>query len=179
VAAFAVLAGGCTVPMAVRVDQGSPAPLATFGPTGPTEVGLVVDITDGDTVRVVVDGQERRLRYIGIDTPERAGPDVLVEMQAMEATIANTELVDGREVVLERDVSETDRFDRLLRYVWLEPDVDNETTSDDSWRLVNLELVRLGLARAVEYPPDVRYAGLLESAESEARDAERGIWADE
>jgi micrococcal nuclease len=125
----------------------------------------------------VIAGDEHRVRYIGIDTPERVGPDVLVELQALEAAVANTRLVDGERVILERDVSETDRYDRLLRYVWLAPDLSNDASDDDAWRMVNLELVRMGLAEARRYPPDVRYARTLEEAESEAREAERGIWA--
>ena len=179
---FAVGVTGCALPMGVparRIPaQRHVVPTDTFAPTGPTEVGRVVRITDGDTIRVLIDGEEERVRYIGIDTPERAGPDVLVvEPYAVEATLANTKLVGGKEVVLERDVSETDRFDRLLRYVWLSPDLDNATTDDDAWRLVNLELVRAGLAEAVRYPPDVAYAAILEAAESDARAAERGMWA--
>ena len=170
--------GGAGAAHPVRSDTF--VPTDAFAPTGPTEVGRVVRITDGDTIRVLIDGEEERVRYIGIDTPERAGPDVLVvEPYAVEATLANTKLVGGKEVVLERDVSETDRFDRLLRYVWLSPDLDNATTDDDAWRLVNLELVRAGLAEAVRYPPDVEYAAILEAAESDARAAGRGMWAEE
>jgi micrococcal nuclease len=168
----------CDGQLSPPVDSRTAGPAGTFRPTGATESGRVVDVTDGDTVRVRLDGAEHRLRYIGIDTPERSGPDVLLELQALEATIANTRLVDGEEVVLERDVSETDRYGRLLRYVWLEPDLDNDATDDDAWRMVNLELVRMGLAQAREYPPDVKHAAMLEAAESEARDAGRGIWAE-
>jgi endonuclease YncB( thermonuclease family) len=149
-----------------------------FAPTGPTERGLVVRITDGDTVRVVIDGVEHRLRYIGIDTPESVAPNTPVEPYAKAATEANARLVDGERVVLERDVSETDRFDRLLRYVWLAPDLENRSSDDDVWRLVNLELVRAGLAEAVDYPPDTKYSGILGVAETEARAAGRGMWAD-
>jgi micrococcal nuclease len=82
-------------------------------------------------------------------------------------------------VVLETDVSETDDFGRLLRYVWLPPDDDTAETGTATWRLVNLELVRAGLAEARDYPPDTKYSELLDAAESEARTARRGIWSDE
>jgi micrococcal nuclease len=137
-----------------------------------------VRITDGDTIRVLMDGVEHRLRYIGIDTPESVAPNSPIEPYAIAATEANARLVDGERVVLERDVSETDRFDRLLRYVWLEPDIANRATDDDVWRLVNLELVRMGLAEAVDFPPDVKHSAILEAAESEARAAGRGLWAE-
>jgi micrococcal nuclease len=80
-------------------------------------------------------------------------------------------------VVLETDVSETDDFGRLLRYVWLAPD-DPAETGTGSWRLVNLELVHAGLAKARDYPPDTKYSDLLDAAEAEARAAGRGIWGD-
>jgi micrococcal nuclease len=188
-AVLAAAVVGCTAPSAddpvastpqERRSTASPAngmPVAPFAPTGPTEVGRVVKITDGDTIRAVIDGEEQRVRYIGVDTPESVAPDTPVEPFAKAASNANARLVAGKKVVLERDVSQMDRFDRLLRYVWLAPDLDNGAAVDDTWRLVNLELVRIGLAEAVDYPPDVKYTDLLEAAEAEARAAGRGMWA--
>jgi micrococcal nuclease len=116
-------------------------------------------VVDGDTIRVVIDGQEYALRYIGIDAPEPDDP------AGPEASEANRRLVEGRTVLLEKDVSETDRHGRLLRYVWVGD------------LLVNAEMVRLGYARAVAYPPDVRYQELFTELEAEARAAQRGLWA--
>jgi endonuclease YncB( thermonuclease family) len=155
---------------------GSPSALERMGPTGPTEIGRIVDITDGDTVRVVIDGEEHRLRYIGIDTPETVAPDIPAEAYGTEATTANALLVGGEDVVLESDVSDTDRYDRLLRYVWLAPGTGDAPT--DTWTLVNLELVRAGLAEAVDYPPDTKYADELDAAEDEARERGFGMWGD-
>jgi micrococcal nuclease len=149
----------------------SPTALERVGPTGPTEIARVARITDGDTVRVIIDGVEHRLRYIGIDTPESVAPDSPIEPFALAASDANAMLVERADVVLESDVSDTDRYDRLLRYVWLAPE-----TPGGAWRLVNLELVEAGLAEAVEYPPDTKYADDLEAAEQEARQAGRGMW---
>jgi micrococcal nuclease len=84
------------------------------------------------------------------------------------ASAANTELVGGEMVYLERDVSETDRFGRLLRYVWLQAPV--------GWLLVNRELVRLGFAASVSYPPDIRYQDLFLEAQRQARASSRGLW---
>lgn len=157
-ASLLALLAGCG-PLA----EASPNP---SGPASPPAAGIqarVVSVVDGDTVRVEVDGQVLRLRYIGIDAPERGTP------YADQATAANARLVAGRRVLLERDVSDTDRFDRLLRYVWVE--------RDGSWVLVNRELVRLGLAVARRYPPDTGRHQDLEDAEREARQAGSGIWA--
>lgn len=136
------------------------------GPTGPTQVATVVSITDGDTIRVSMGGTEYRVRYIGMDTPET---HFGTEWMGPEAADANAELVAGRQVVLEKDVSETDRFGRLLRYVWLH--------DDSGWLLVNLELVRLGFAQVATYPPDVKYIEpLFVPAQREAREAGIGLW---
>ncbi|HWP62109.1 MAG TPA: thermonuclease family protein [Candidatus Binatia bacterium] len=108
---------------------------------------------------------------MGIDTPETVDPSSPVEWMGPEASAANAALVDGRQVVLERDVSETDRYGRLLRYVWLE-----DPGSPTGWLFVNLALVAAGFAQVVTYPPDVRYVDLFLAAQEEARTAERGLW---
>jgi len=118
----------------------------------------VIRVIDGDTIEVA--GGER-VRYIGIDTPE-VYPEA--EYYGMEAWAANRELVEGKMVTLERDVSNRDRYGRLLRYVY----VDGV--------FVNAELVRLGYARANQYPPDTKYTKLLEQLEEEAKEADRGLW---
>lgn len=196
--AIAGVGAGCT-PLG---PAGEPTPRATTAtwrptgigelrPTGPLQVARVTRITDGDTIRVVLRGREERVRYIGIDTPELARDGDPAEPFAVAAMEANAALVTGREVVLEKDVSETDDFGRLLRYVWLAPARDGASNSDsasrdpaaevasDGWRLVNLELVRGGYATAVTYPPDVARADLFRTAEREAREAGRGLWAEE
>jgi micrococcal nuclease len=141
-----------------------PGPAEAKGPSGATQRARVVSITDGDTIRVRIDGDEYRVRYIGMDAPER-GDDPI----AGDATRANRRLVDDERVWLERDVSSTDRFDRLLRHVWIKRDAD--------WLLVGAELVRRGLASAKSYPPDVRYDDLLWEAQLEAQSASVGLWA--
>jgi micrococcal nuclease len=115
-------------------------------------------VVDGDTV-VLATGQ--RVRYIGMNTPEMSP----LEPFAREATQANRELVEGKTVRLEKDVSETDRYGRLLRYVWVDS------------TMVNLELVRRGLAEVRSYPPDTRYQLLFQAAEAEARLKGLGMWA--
>ena len=121
---------------------------------------MVTQVVDGDTI--IIEG-DYRVRYIGIDTPE-IHPEV--EAFGMEAWQANRRLVEGKEVRLEGDVSETDKYGRLLRYVYV----------DDIF--VNAELVRQGLAKANAYPPDIKYQNYLEELETEARQAGRGIWAE-
>jgi endonuclease YncB( thermonuclease family) len=121
--------------------------------------GVVVEITDGDTITVLVeDGNTYSVRYIGIDTPERDMPFFA------EPARANSDLVLQKEVTLIKDVSETDQYGRLLRYVI----VDNI--------FVNLELVNAGLAQAMKYPPDIACADVFSSAEQEPRAGQIGVW---
>jgi micrococcal nuclease len=118
---------------------------------------------------VVDRGQGREhVRYIGVDTPETVHPSKPVEAFGHEASEANRALVEGRHVVLERDVSEVDRYGRLLRYVWLR--------DGKAWTFANLELVKRGYAQVVTYPPDVKYVDLYLKAQREARTAGRGLW---
>ena len=146
----------------------TPEPTPVFGeePTGPVELATVASVTDGDTIRVILDGQNVPVRYIGIDTPETQNG---FEWMGAEASAANAALVEGQQVVLEKDVSETDQYGRLLRYVWIEQDA--------GWLLVNLELLRLGFAQVTTYPPDVKYVDVLFlPAQQEAREAGLGLW---
>ena len=125
----------------------------------PPDTARVTQVIDGDTV--IIEGGYR-VRYIGIDTPE-----IYPQREAFgrEAWQANRRLVEGKEVRLERDVSETDKYGRLLRYVYV----------DDTF--VNAELVKQGLAWAKAYPPDTKYQDYLQRMEAEARGAGRGMWA--
>ena len=141
----------------------TPEPTAT--PTPERTEARVVEVVDGDTIKVEIGGEVHTVRYIGIDAPETNHPSEPVERMGPEATEANRELVEGQTVYLEKDISETDQYGRLLRYVFLV----NGTC-------VNAELVRLGYAQSNTYPPDVKYQDLLVEVQKEAREAERGLW---
>jgi endonuclease YncB( thermonuclease family) len=139
-----------------------------FQPSGSTQFATVTSVTDGDTIRVDIDGTEYPLRYIGMDTPEPDATEPAIKRLADAASAANSQLVKGKEVYLEREVSDVDRFGRLLRDVWL---VDS-----GSYVLVNLELVRLGYAQLSTFPPDVRYVRELTEAQGKAQADGVGIW---
>jgi len=149
-------------------DAVVPGPVNTFGPAGATTEAIVVRVIDGDTIVVAYDGAEHRVRYIGMDAPETKDPNSVIEWMGPEATAANANLVEGETVFLEKDVSEVDRFDRLLRHVWL--------TDGTAWTLVNLELVRQGVAIAKSYPPDVRYDELYRAGVADAQTSALGLY---
>lgn len=122
----------------------------------------VTKVIDGDTI-VLENGEI--LRYIGIDTPESSDPRKPVECFSKEASQKNKELVEGKLVSLETDISERDKYQRLLRYVWV-----GEV-------FVNDYLVREGYATSVSYPPDIKYQEQFRQAQLEARDNNRGLWS--
>lgn len=129
----------------------------------------VVRVIDGDTAEIepsTSSDQEsrRRVRYIGIETPETVDPRKSVECFGQEAAKKNRELVEGQTVELEKDVSETDRYGRLLRYIY----------AGDIF--VNDYLIRQGFAYSSSYPPDVKYQEQFRQAEKEARENGRGLW---
>lgn len=158
-----VVTGALVLLAACQPSAGGPPSSAGLPPCDWAEVERIVD---GDTIIVEVEGERERVRYIGIDTPESVAPNQPVEPFGPEASEAHEEMVDGGWVCLERDVSERDRFDRLLRHPWL-PD----------GRLASEELVRAGLATVVTFPPDVKYHdSRLLPAQEAARAAGRGVW---
>jgi len=123
------------------------------------DVATVTEVIDGDTLEVKLGGKSWRLRYIGVDAPEREEPFY------EEALDFNRNLVAGGTVILVKDVSETDQYGRLLRYVYLEDGT-----------FVNAELIRHGLARLVTFPPDVAQTSFLKDLQAEARAAGAGMW---
>ena len=126
---------------------------------------LVTRVIDGDTIEVDIGGTIYKVRYIGINAPELDDKQPGFGALAQEATRLNRELVEGKTVRLEKDISETDRYGRLLHYVYV----------DDIF--VNAELVEQGLAWAKAYEPDIKYQDYLEELEAEAKQAGKGLWA--
>lgn len=122
----------------------------------------VARVIDGDTIEI--EGG-RTVRYIGIDTPETVHPQKAVQCFGREASNKNKELVEGKFVQLEKDISEVDKYGRLLRYIYVDGIFVNEL------------LVKEGFAHASSYPPDVKYQDLLNSAQKEAQSQNMGLWA--
>ena len=124
------------------------------------ETASVAFVIDGDTIEVTVNGRSHRVRYIGVDSPERGEPFY------DEATQANRRLAAGQNVILVKDVSEVDQYGRLLRYVYL---IDGT--------FVNAELLRLGYAQLFTVPPDVAEQEQFLRWQQQARAAGRGLWS--
>lgn len=121
----------------------------------------IVRVIDGDTIEI--EGGEK-IRYIGIDAPETVDPRKSAQCFGVEAYNKNRELVESKMARLEKDITNRDKYNRLLRYVWV----------GDTF--VNLELIKQGFAYSYSYPPDVKYQDQFIKSQQEAREAKRGLW---
>lgn len=140
----------------------------------------VLHVADGDTFSCILEsGEEVRVRLIGVDTPEssdnpkarrdaeKTGLSVeeIIRMGKLSAEFTKKLLPKGSVVYLEFDVQKTDRYGRLLAYVWL---------SDG--RMLNEVLVREGYATVYTIPPNVKYQDKLLEAQRYARENKKGLW---
>ncbi|WP_203362493.1 thermonuclease family protein [Bacillus sp. REN10] len=128
--------------------------------------GVVSYVVDGDTMDVLLpDHTTERVRMILVDTPETKHPRLGVQPFGPEASAYTKELLTDKEVKLEMDVQERDRYGRMLAYVWL----DGE--------LVNEQLIAEGLARVAIFPPNTKYVDRFEKVQKEAQKQKKGIWS--
>jgi micrococcal nuclease len=140
------------------------------GPAPAAETGVVDEVVDGDTLRVRTAGSAEAVtvRLLGIDAPERSHPSLGKEFLSDEAAAHLASLCRGKTVRMEKDAEEADKYDRLLRYVFLPP---------PDGRLLNEEMLRAGMARAYARFPSSRKESFL-AAEGSARREGKGLWKD-
>lgn len=171
-------AGAYLVPQAIgsaeeETSRPQTSPQSTSAPVpGDARAAHVTRVVDGDTIYIDWDDTPEDdhldVRLIGIDTPETVDPRKAVQCGGHEASAYTTTHLDGQAVVLEGDSSQddVDRYDRLLRYVWL----PNGT-------LFNEQLVRQGLAREYTYNLPYRYQAEFLAAQAQAQDDGAGLWS--
>ncbi len=157
-----------TIPPQLQRLFTTPTPTVRPPTTNLSQTAVVTRVIDGDTIEIE-SGQ--KVRYIGIDTPETKHPTKALQCFGQEAYLQNKQLVEGKRVRLVKDVSEVDRYGRLLRYVYV------NTESSPSGLFVNDFLVREGFAHARTYPPDVRHTDLFLKSEQQARMNNHGLWS--
>lgn len=145
----------------------SPTRIPQVPPLAPDEIATVSGVIDGDTITLL---DKRKVRYIGIDTPETKHPIKGVECFGYEASAKNKDLVMGKTIRMKKDVSDVDRYGRLLRYVWI------DATESARMIFVNEYLVAEGYASASTFPPDVAYSSLFKKRAEEARSSKKGLW---
>lgn len=124
-------------------------------------------VYDGDTFQTE---SGEKVRFIGVDTPEREGKDGKPEPFYEEAKAFTKKMCEGKEVFLELDVEKKDKYERTLAYVWVR-DGDNEL-------MVNAELIRNGFAYVYTVGNNNRHGESLLECQRDARRNGRGFWKD-
>ena len=128
----------------------------------------VTRVVDGDTIVVAMAGEENKVRLIGVDTPESVHPDETRNVPYGKISSEFTRnALEGQLVYLEYDVEPTDRYGRILAYVWLDGEMFNKT------------LLSEGHAMLATFPPNVRYVDEFTELQAQARNQGKGLWADE
>lgn len=125
----------------------------------------VESVTDGDTIKVDMDGKKETVRLILVDTPETKHPRTGVQPFGPEASAFTTEQLSGKEIQIEPGIEERDRYGRLLAYVYIGD------------KMFNKMLVEQGLARVAVYPPNTKYLDEMKEIESTAKNKQLGIWS--
>ena len=173
----ALLVAGLAV-LGCSAGSGEPDVAYEYG----LERAEVLRVVDGDTLQVMLDGEKQKVRLIGVNCPESVAVDERRNTEEGEdaSTFTKSLLHAGDIVWLEADVNDTDQYDRLLRYVWLEEPRGTVDAEMAAGKMLNAMLVYEGYADARRYDEDTRYADILEELERDAVGAGRGVsymWA--
>lgn len=148
---------------------------AVLSSSGNNLVYDVVEVIDGDTIKIDIEGEERRIRLLGIDTPETSSSPSGAECFGEEAKEYLTQLLDGEKIYLKFDGSQdrVDRYDRYLNYIW----IDDGDEDDENDLLVNRHLIAAGYAYEYTYDVPYFYQSEFKEAQSTAKLQNRGLWA--
>lgn len=161
-----------------KITQTDVAPATTEETNSPINYikTTVNSVVDGDTIKVTISGKEESVRLIGVDNPETVKPNSPVEAYGKEASNFTKEQLTGKEVFLEKDVQERDKYGRLLAYVWLSPPTkidDNEIRT----KLFNAKLIIDGYGQLLTIPPNIKYVDYFTTYQNEAKENNVGLWA--
>ena len=129
----------------------------------------VISVTDGDTFKIDYNGEEKKVRLIGVDTPESVSPNKEKNNNyGKEASNYTKERLEGKIVSIEFDVQETDKYGRILAYVYLEDGT-----------MYNKELLKKGYAQVATYPPNVKYVEEFKEIQKQAIENSVGFWSED
>ena len=144
---------------------------------------MATRVIDGDTIQALYGGVEKRIRLIGIDTPEsrvnrKAKKDkyanmsehdtkAIIEMGKKAKAYVDGLLKRGDMITIEVGVQEMDKYGRLLGYVYL-----------SNGKMLNEEIVKAGYAVIMTIPPNVKYKDRFLIAYQEAKEDKRGLWGE-
>lgn len=128
---------------------------------------MVTGVVDGDTFKVEYEGKIEKVRLIGVDTPESVHSNKEKNSEyGVEASDYTKSLIEGKQVILEFDVSQKDQYGRLLAYVYLE-----------NGEMLNKVLLEKGYAQVATYPPNVKYVEEFKEIQKQARENKVGFWS--
>ena len=138
-----------------------------------------VRTVDGDTI-IVEDstGAHKRVRMIGIDTPESVAQEEERnnEYGVMASDYTKELLSKAGTIYLEYDIDSDDQYDRVLAYVWLEDVNDTFNVENIKNSMVNAIIVENGYGIAKKYEPTVAHDDVLAELMSEADENNVGLW---
>lgn len=154
----------------VKQQEITPVAINSAAPGIAGERAFVTNVVDGDTIVVSAMGRENQtVRFIGIDTPETVDPGRSVGCYGKEASNEVKNLLSEQTVILQKDVSDKDSYNRILRYIYL-------PLADGTTLFVNDYLVREGFGKVLTYPPDVKFDAEFREAETLAKENKKGLW---
>ena len=138
------------------------------GPDTSTPLYAVSSVTDGDTLKVNINGTVQTVRLIGMDTPETVDPRKPVQCFGKEASNKAKELLSGRKVRIEKDQTqgELDKYGRTLAYVYR-----------DDGLFYNKYMIEQGYAHEYTYNTPYKYQSEFKTAEKSARENQSGLWS--
>lgn len=158
-------------------DKGqTPAPVVKS--TNTFEEAKVLRVVDGDTIEIDRGKGKEKVRFVLVNTPETVHPKKGAEFYGKEASNFTKSQLTDKTVYLQKDTSDTDRYGRLLRYIWIErPSSDNPSNEEIKSKCFNAILLAGGYANVSTFPPDVKYVDLFRKIERQARDGNVGLWS--
>lgn len=125
----------------------------------------VIRVVDGDTVKINFNGKEESVRLIGVDTPESVHPNSIKNTEfGKKASEFTKNYLAGKDITLEFDVQERDKYGRLLAYLYINGEMFNKI------------LLQEGYAQVSTYPPNVKYVDEFTKIQENARNNKKGMW---
>ena len=136
----------------------------------------VVRHIDGDTVVIKFEnGVEEKVRFIGVDTPETVHKTKDIKPYGRESSDYTKESLLGETIYVEKDVSERDKYGRILRYIWFE--IPKEITEQEIInKMFNATIILEGYAQVSTFPPDIKYVDYFIKFQHEAQEQNKGLW---
>lgn len=144
---------------------------------GPYRVHRVID---GDTIILIINDTQERVRLLNVDTPETVHPDDTRNLDSPWGQLASDyakSLLDGTHVTITLDVEQRDQYGRILAGVWLAHPQGTHLINGQPHVFVNEQIALNGFAEVMVIPPNVKYVDVIRAAVADAQANQRGMWA--